>query len=286
MFHRRMAAQKNSSFVARTQALVNRFRRQRPLRAGSLLITILGDAIAPRGGTIALGSLITLASPFGLNERLVRTSIGRLANDQWVSFERNGRASYYSLTQHGRARFAEATERIYGAPPQHWDGLWTLVLAPPALKNRRDELRDEMLWLGFGSIAPGVFAHPTYSESAIRTRIAELEASAQLIVMQGSHLTSTENANLVAMGWDLADLSRRYQRFIDMFAPVADALAAQDRAPLSAEVAFILRTLLLHEYRKIHLRDPLLPAALLPDDWAGFDAQELCRNLYAKVFAA
>ena len=51
-------------------ALVARFRRQRPLRGGSLLVTILGDAIAPRGGTIALGSLIELARPFGITDRL------------------------------------------------------------------------------------------------------------------------------------------------------------------------------------------------------------------------
>ena len=34
--------------------LVNRFRRQRPLRAGSLIVTIFGDSIMPRGGAIAL----------------------------------------------------------------------------------------------------------------------------------------------------------------------------------------------------------------------------------------
>ena len=51
-------------------------------------------------------SLIRLAVPFGLTERLVRTSIGRLANEEWVSFERSGRASFYSLTTNGRARFA------------------------------------------------------------------------------------------------------------------------------------------------------------------------------------
>jgi phenylacetic acid degradation operon negative regulatory protein len=45
-----------------------------------------------------------------------------------------------------------------------------------------------------------------------------------------------------------------------------------------------LRTLLLHEYRKIHLRDPLLPRALLPDDWVGVEAYELCSSVYAKLF--
>jgi hypothetical protein len=38
--------------------LIKRFRRQRPLRGGSLLVTIFGDSIMPRGGAIALGSLI------------------------------------------------------------------------------------------------------------------------------------------------------------------------------------------------------------------------------------
>ncbi|MBL8266961.1 PaaX family transcriptional regulator C-terminal domain-containing protein, partial [Steroidobacter sp.] len=91
----------------------------------------------------------------------------------------------------------------------------------------------------------------------------------------------------VSMGWDLDDLGRRYKRFIDMFSPVASTLnGATNAPPLAGDIAFILRTLLLHEYRKIHLRDPLLPAALLPSDWAGTDAQRLCRDLYAQVFPA
>ncbi|WP_157994627.1 phenylacetic acid degradation operon negative regulatory protein PaaX [Peristeroidobacter agariperforans] len=281
-----MSAKSHSAFVTRTNALVARFRRQRPLRGGSLLITILGDAIAPRGGTIALASLIKLAMPFGLTERLVRTSIGRLANEEWVSFERSGRASFYSLTTNGRARFAEATQRIYGAPPQDWDGLWTMAIVPPTLKSRRDDLREELLWLGFGQITPGVYAHPTYKESAISARIDELQSAGQLVVMKGSILSQAASANLVAMGWNLEDLARRYRRFIDMFAPVATALQGATNVTIDGDVAFLLRTLLLHEYRKVHLRDPLLPAALLPEDWAGADAQGLCRDLYATVFPA
>src|ERR1700730_10864216 len=73
--------------------LVTRFRRQRPLRGGSLLVTIFGDAIAPRGGAVTLASLIDLAAPFGLNERLVRTSMARLAADGWLQNRRRGRLS-------------------------------------------------------------------------------------------------------------------------------------------------------------------------------------------------
>ena len=268
----------------RAEALVARFRRQRPLRGGSLLVTILGDAIAPRGGVIALGSLIELARPFGITDRHVRTAISRLANEQWVTSQRSGRVSFYSLTTHGRARFAEATRRIYGAAPAEWNGEWTLVIFPRSSRAARDDLREELTWLGFGQLTSGVFAHPTHREDTVRARVTELESAGEVIVIQRAVVAHASDEQLVAMGWDLGELARRYRRFIEMFAPLDQALTRSVRA--AGETAFVLRTLLVHEYRKIHLRDPQLPASLLPKSWAGADAHDLCRNLYAKVFAA
>jgi phenylacetic acid degradation operon negative regulatory protein len=43
---------------------------------------------------------------------------------------------------------------------------------------------------------------------------------------------------------------------------------------------------MLQEYRKIILRDPLLPAELLPQAWHGVPAYQLCRNLYCRVYRA
>ena len=93
--------------------LVAGFRRQRPLRGGSLIVTLFGDSIMPRGGAVALGSLIELAAPFGLNERLVRTATARLAQQGWLEGRRAGKHSEYHLSKNGRVRFAEATKRIY-----------------------------------------------------------------------------------------------------------------------------------------------------------------------------
>src|SRR5271170_7302477 len=118
-------------------AALRHFRAQRPLRGGSLLITIFGDAIAPRGGAITLGSLISLAQPFGLTERLVRTSVARLADDGWLVARRDGRRSEYRITPTGRDSFAEATRRIYGTIPDSWSGQWTLVILPPTNGGRR-----------------------------------------------------------------------------------------------------------------------------------------------------
>ncbi len=91
---------------------------------------MFGDAIAPRGGAVTLGSLIRLAAPFGLTERLVRTSVARLARDGWLVARRFGRRSEYRLTRERRASASpQATRRIYGANPRAWDGRWTLRAA-------------------------------------------------------------------------------------------------------------------------------------------------------------
>ena len=61
--------------------IVDEFRSRPTLRAGSLITTVFGDSIAPRGGTVWLGSLIRAMAEFGVNERLVRTSVFRLARE-------------------------------------------------------------------------------------------------------------------------------------------------------------------------------------------------------------
>lgn len=265
-----------------TRALVAKFQRQRPVRSGSLLITLLGDSVAPRGGVITLGSLIRLTEPFGLPERLVRTSVGRLAKDGWLTFRRKGRQSEYFLTEHGKNRFAEATERIYSQGPHSWDGGWTLLLLPPGPRARRERIREEMQWLGFGQVSTGMLAHPSRTVADTRAQLAELQVGNGVVVMRASSEGASDDRTLLNAGWDLGELARSYQRFTASFAPLNELLTARSSA--APETAFVIRTLLIHEYRKIHLRDPLLPRSVLPKDWIGATAYQLCRDLYRKVF--
>lgn len=267
-------------------ALLGRFLRQRPLRSGSLLITLLGDAIAPRGGRVTLGSLIRLAEPLGLPERLVRTSVARLAQDGWLCARRSGRSSEYQLTERGRLRFAAATRRIYGALPHAWNRRWTLVIlaALPATARRRERLREELNWLGFGQLAADVLAHPSLRSAEVRARLKESGVASGLTLLEATSDGLRDDRRLVRSGWDLAELARAYRRFIAAFTPLTEAL--RSGAAPTPEVAFVVRTLLIHEYRKIHLRDPVLPDLLLPDDWVGSAAYELCRELYRTVFRA
>jgi phenylacetic acid degradation operon negative regulatory protein len=62
------------------------------------------------------------------------------------------------------------------------------------------------------------------------------------------------------------------------FEPLRGWLGRRER--LSEADAFTARILLIHYYRRVVLRDPLLPTALLPRDWPGRAARTLCGEIY------
>ena len=270
--------------TAAAAELLARFRRQRPLRGGSLIVTIFGDSIMPRGGAVTLGSLIALAEPFGLNERLVRTAAARLAKEGWLQGHRAGKLSEYHLSNDGRERFAEATKRIYSEPDSAWSGRWTVIVLPPMRAAERKELKEELTWRGFGELSTNVFAHPELDSQSLNIPGRPAGLLSKVIVFDANLADDKAPQRLVSLGWDLEDLAQRYQRFVKRFERVLAALhelrGTDDRA------CFIVRTLLIHEYRRLHLRDPMLPARLLRADWPGARAAALCRDIYARVFAA
>jgi phenylacetic acid degradation operon negative regulatory protein len=272
---------KNTSTIA--AELVARFRRQRPLRGGSLIVTLFGDAIMPRGGAVSLGSLIDLAAPFGLNERLVRTATTRLAQDSWLEGRREGKLSEYRLSKNGRERFAEATKRIYSDPDTQWSGRWTLIVVPPMRSPKRRAIREELVWRGFGEISATVFAHPEFDLRTLRSQRRSAGLLSKVIAFDAALAADDAPQQLIQLGWDLNDLGLRYQRFVKRFAPVTAEL--ERRREIAPQDCFLVRTLLIHEYRRLHLRDPLLPAQLLRADWPGAQAAALCRDIYARVFA-
>jgi phenylacetic acid degradation operon negative regulatory protein len=264
--------------------LLARFRRQRPLRGGSLIVTIFGDALMPRGGAVTLGSLIALAEPFGLNERLVRTAAARLAKDGWLQGRRAGKLSEYHLSNDGRERFAEATKRIYSEPDSPWSGRWTVIVLPPMRAADRKELKRELIWRGFGELSTNVFAHPEPDSQPLNVPQSPAALLSKAIVFDANLADDHAPQRLVSLGWDLEDLGLRYQRFVKRFERVLKAV--QRLRGIDDQACFIVRTLLIHEYRRLHLRDPMLPAGLLRTNWPGARAAALCRDIYARVFPA
>jgi len=269
---------------SRCRSLVDEFRSRPTLRAGSLITTVFGDAIAPRGGTVWLGSLIRTMTHFGVNERLVRTSVYRLVRDGWLQADQVGRRSYYSLTDDGRERFGQATHRIYGEPVRHWDGEWCLLLLSGLATADKDVVRRECGWLGFGAMSPNVLAHPSPDMADLDVTIRRLGVGSALVVMNGRTIRNEGGMRLLARDcWNVDALDDRYAGFVRRFRPLFRAMSGKGR--LGDRAAFLARTLLIHEYRQILLRDPLLPKQLLPARWHGTAAYQLCRNLYRAVHA-
>ncbi len=252
------------------------------IRAPSLTITVWGDAIAPHGGAVMLPGLFRLLAPFGLNERRVRTSVFRLAREGWLEAEPVGRRSLYRLTGDGARRFDQAYRRIYAPPEELWDDTWELVVAGAVTATQRRALREELGWEGFGTLAPAVFARPARGRSTV-PRIAEaLGVAARIITVRSrddATLGGTSLAQAVPRAWNLAHVAADYRRFLRRFGGVIDRFRASD-GDHHPEQCFIVRTLLIHAYRRVLLRDPQLPAALLPLDWPGAAAYALCRDFY------
>ena len=263
--------------------LIAQLLARRPPRANSLIITIYGDMIAPHGGTVWLGSFIKLVQPLGLNPRMVRTSVFRLSREKWLVSEQIGRRSYYSLTAMGRRRFEHAYRRIYDDPRSTWEGDWQLVLIPregfaPGL---RDSLRKELQWEGFAAIAPGVMAHPSAHGDSLLDILQGTGTHDKVVVLQAhtfGTLAGRPLKELTEQCWNLVQVAAGYQSFLGRFRGVARALRgtlAQD-----PEQCFVVRALLMHEFRRVQLRDPQLPRQLLPTDWPGDSARALCSEIY------
>ena len=258
-----------------------------PPRHKSLVMTLCGDAIAPHGGAFWLGSMIELLAPLGVSDRLVRTSVFRLVAEGWLSASREGRRSRYALEPAALPRFERANRRIYSPPGLHWDGRWTLVLAPTSSidGDLRTLLRKELEWEGFATLATGVMAHPAPSRDTLREILARTRAAGKVFVVEAGELPGAGARPLPELagdGWDLSSVSASYRQFIDAFTPV---LALAERgAIVTPQDAFAIRSLLIHSYRRVQLHDPMLPLELLPKPWPGSDAYDLARRIYRLTY--
>ena len=253
-----------------------------PPRAKSLIVTVWGDALAPHGGGVWLAGLIRLMAPFGINDRLVRTSVFRLARDGWLEGESHGRVSRYQLTPDGARRFDDAHRRIYDRPGDDWQGEWEIVLVDAVPAARRAPLRDELAWAGFGELAVHAFIRPRESGRPLPSALAHAGVAEHAVVARATDFPGTRPlADVVQRAWNLDALAADYRHFLHRFGAVIERFAA-DGLHDPAQ-CFMVRTLLIHAYRRVLLRDPLLPAALLPLDWPGAAAYALCRDFYRRT---
>ncbi len=277
------------AFTVAARTLIDGFVNTTPVYANSLLMTVYGDTICPHGGTIWLGSLIKLVEPLGVNERLVRTSVFRLAEKNILRSQQIGRRSFYSLTEKGFRQFSTAASRIYAPCLGRWDGQWRLVitLLGELTTDQREALRKELFWLGFTRITTGVFAHPTADLAVVSGVVKEMQIAGQVVMLQ-AHTPEPECvpvANRLIRDCFKADaLDEEYRAFNGLFAPVLQA--ALQTPVLNPELCFLVRTLLIHKFRRILLREPELPQELTLPDSVSLQARSITAQLYKRIAVA
>jgi len=260
-----------------------------PPRAKSLVVSLFGDAIAPRGGAIRLKNLIELLGPFEVNERLVRTSVFRLVQEDWLETIRNGRESSYRLTRTGLRRLERAYEKVYRRPAAAWNGTWTFILVPNEHLTvpRRLKLKQELEWEGVRQLTSQLFAHPTIRVEALNEIFDRSGVRGKVISFTGAKTDAAGMCvirELVNGTWDLRHVTGAYRSFLRDFGKLKSVL---DRRPgLSGWEWLTIRVLLIHSFRRIVLHDPLLPNELLPEPWIGDEAHRLAGEVYRMTLPA
>lgn len=247
----------------------------------ALLFTFFCDVVTQHGGEIWLGSIIHALAPLGINERLTRTAVFRLVKDNWLESRKQGRRSYYRLSRTGQNYYQRSAVRIYASNKPEWDRTWTLVFVSMVPEDKRDSLHRGLSWLGYGRMAAAVYALPCNNRAPLDELLKELGLEDIIVRMQAQADNAASMQQLVMSRWKLDDLRQRYAAFTSNYLEAREAL--QNEQVNDAHSLFLLRVLLLHEYRKVLLSDPELPAAMLPVDWEGNSAQSLTAEIYRSL---
>lgn len=239
--------------------------------ARSLLFTVLGEYVLPRGGLVWTSTLIDALGVLGVEEKAARQAMARTAADGWLHREPVGRQARWRLTEAAHELLREGADRIYsfGGSQENWDGRWVVLVAnlPDASRDERHRLRTRLAWAGFGSLRPGVWiaAHIEREREARRV-LDDLGLSGQAVSFVANFGAIGDETELVSDAWDLEELEARYEDLIETFRRLR---------PTDDKTAFDALTRLVHAWRKFPFLDPALPARLLPSRWSGNDAHDL-----------
>jgi phenylacetic acid degradation operon negative regulatory protein len=88
----------------------------------------------------------------------------------------------------------------------------------------------------------------------------------------------------VERAWPLDEIESRYGRFINTY---SGTLGSLERGIRFTDLdALLVRILLIHDFRRAVLKDPLLAPQLLPTPWAGTAARALCGTIYRTLLPA
>jgi phenylacetic acid degradation operon negative regulatory protein len=242
-----------------------------PVQPRALIVTIYGLYARDRGGCLSVAALIRLMAGLGVDEPAVRSSISRLKQRGVLEPRRSGEAAGYALSSRGRDILAEGDQRIFERPRARLADGWVLAVfsVPEPERRRRHELRSRLTWLGFGTVANGVWIAPAHLAAETAGVLERGGLAGYVTLFRADYQAYGDLAGQVGRWWDLSRLQDLYQAFLDEAGPV---LARLDETGPAAAFADYVRALT--AWRRLPFLDPGLPAELLPAGWNGLRADQ------------
>ncbi len=231
------------------------------MRARSTLFTLYTELVYP-GDTVWVGRLVRWMELLGFSEPAVRAAVSRSAARGWIVPERRGRRAYYRLSPRVYWQVRQVRRRLCDGDRSAWDGRWRILVyaVPEGMRSQRDKFRNELVMLGYGTPAPGVWISPTADLAATTELVGFYDLAPYVELFQAERLSAEPAQNLVSRAFHLEEAEKRYRE-------LERRLRALPRQPRPAE-AFVELVQLVHEARKILFFDPGLPPELTP---AGFN---------------
>jgi phenylacetic acid degradation operon negative regulatory protein len=255
----------------------------------ALIVTIYGLYGRDAGGWLSIAGLIRLMAGLGVEEPAVRSAISRLKQRGLLAAERVGGAAGYGLTERGRAILAEGDTRIFERPRASAGDGWLIAVfsVPEEERARRHALRARLTWLGFGSVAAGVWIAPAHLAAETREMLGGDGLDQYVTLFTAGQLAFGDIRQEVSRWWDLDRLGGLYQAFIDSAEPVVARWQAAPPGPGHGRgdpgQAFADYVRVLTAWRRLPFLDPGLPPDLLPEDWSGARAEEVFGRIRARL---
>lgn len=235
------------------QTVVGHLTQDQTPRIWSLLVSVFGD-LAPDTDARISGLLLRhLTEQIGIKPEAMRVAIHRLRKDGWIDSERQGRNSVYFLTNTGRAQTTEASPRIY-ATDQAVDQAWFAMTNPGEPASEND---PPGVW-----IAPSVMITPVVPDVRMFF-VTRINVDATLPQWMTSRICDDATVEMT-----------------ERFAVALDAIqSCLDDAELSMLESAAIRVLLVHGWRRIVLKTPMLPDHVFPANWRGPDCRARVSDL-------
>ncbi len=239
-----------------------------------LITSIYGLYARAEHDWLSVAALVRLMEDLGIDATAVRSSVSRLKKrDVLRSMKREGRAGY-ALSPATLAMLREGDVRIFSRPRATPEDGWLVVVfsVPESEREKRHALRAQLVRLGLGTAAPGVWVAPGTMYDETVGVLDRMELTSYTEFFRSDYLGPGEVASKIREWWNLDELEGLYSEFYDTYAPVRSRWA--DAAPAPDE-AFRLYVPILTAWRRLPYLDPGLPLEYLPQNWKGVTAGQL-----------